>query len=339
MYIKRYTMAALLLIVAVGGFVYAYITQDTIAIEFFGIPLPAISIAVLVIVPTLFLYFASVAHMFFYSFIGALNLRKYEKDYEKTIDAIADTYLGKKDRKYSFKTDRYKLLGVLLENTMIFPSSNLVGTTNNAKIDSVLASIEDIKQGKPVDLKNYNLLPSNALVIQNDRNKYKNGELTAEVLLSNASKYDELLRKEIYVDYVKETTLSSILKYEVLLTKESLYAILARVNADEHILDISNSELVSLITSVDLSSDDYIELSSVISSSGMIPEKRIKLFEMLSEKNEDAISAYLFTLFDLEMLLPANEILDISQADEYQNFKAYRALKECGKNFNIKLFV
>ena len=71
----------------------------------------------------------------------------------------------------------------------------------------------------------------------------------------------------------------------------------------------------------------------------MIPEQRMKLFEILSDENEDAMDAYLYTLYDLEMIAPANAILDNSQSDEYQNFKAYRALKECGKNFSIDMFV
>jgi len=39
------------------------------------------------------------------------------------------------------------------------------------------------------------------------------------------------------------------------------------------------------------------------------------------------------------LLAPADEILENSQDDEYVNFKAYRALKACNKNFNINLFV
>ena len=71
----------------------------------------------------------------------------------------------------------------------------------------------------------------------------------------------------------------------------------------------------------------------------MIPEQRMKLFETLSDEHEDAMDSYLFTLFDLEMLAPANAILDISLPDEYMNFKAYRALKESNQHFNINLFV
>lgn len=114
--------------------------------------------------------------------------------------------------------------------------------------------------------------------------------------------------------------------------------VLSRVNADENPLEISNEVLITLINALELDTKELISISTALSTT-MIPEQRIKLFETLSEQREDAIEAYLFTLFDLEMLSPADEILENSQANEYQNFKAYRALKECGKNFNINLFI
>ncbi|PHQ56009.1 MAG: hypothetical protein COA30_05520 [Sulfurimonas sp.] len=339
MYIKRYTIAALILMASVGAFVYTYVTQETRSIDLFGIPLPALSIAVWIVVPIFVLYVASVLHMSFYSFLGSMSLRKYEKDYNKLIDAIVEAYLGKKSRSHTFKTDRYSLLGKLLENTTIFPVGNIIGLTENEKIDGVLKIIDDIKNGEVVDLKPYNLLKDNELVIQNKRNKYKKGILKAEDILSNETKYADVLREEAYIDYVKTASISNLLKYKALLSKDSLYIVLARVNADEYTLEIKNEELLSLIKSLNLSVADFIKLSAVIATGGMIPEQRIKLFEILSDENEDAIDAYLYTLFDLEMLAPVDSILDNSSDKEYQNFKAYRALKLCNKNFSIELFV
>ncbi len=339
MFIKRYTVAAFILIILVGGYVYSYVTQETMTLDFFGIPLPALSIALWVVVPVFILYIASVLHMSFYSLLGKISLRKYEKDYEKIIDLIVDTYLNKKSRSYTFKTDRYKLLGTLLENTALFPISDLKGRVKNEKIDSVLKLIDGVKNGEVVDLKAFNLLETNELIIQNERNKLKSGELTAESILSNSTKYADVLRQEAFVAYTKRASLQNIEKYKTLLNKESLYNILARVNADENTLEISNEVLVSFISSISLNEKDYIKLSSVIAMGGMIPEQRIKLFEMLSEENEEVTPAYLYTLFDLEMLSPADEILENSQDSEYQNFKAYRALKACNKHFSIELFV
>jgi len=340
MYIKRYTIAAFIWIALVGWYVYAYVSQESLSIDLFGIPMPSLSVALWVIVPLVILYIASVLHMTFYSMLGNFKLRGYEKDFDKIIDALIGAYLGKKSRSYSFKTDRYKLLGTLLEKSTIFPSGELVGNTGNEKIDKVLKMIEDIKRGEVVDLKPFNLLPENPLVIQNEKNRVKKGEITIAEILSNCTKYADELCKFIYVDYVKTATLTNILKYKAFLTKESLHEIMARINSDEHTLNISNEELIELFNKLDLSKEDYIELSVTLSKAGMIPEQRMKLFETLSNENhDDATDAYLFTLFDLEMLAPADEILDNAQPNEFQNFRAYRALKECGKNFSIYLFI
>lgn len=339
MHIKRYTIASLVLMASLGVFVYIYITKETQTIDFFGIPLPALSTALWVVVPVFVLYVLSVLHMSFYTLLGNMNLRKFEKDYDKILDAMVEAYLGKKMRSHTYKTDRYTLLGTLLENTTMFPMGDVRGLTGNEKIDNVFKIIEDIKMGEVVDLKPYNLLKENELVIQNKRNKYKKGVLSAETILSNTGKYVDVLRKEVYVEYVKTASIDSLLKYKELLSKESLYVILARVNADEFTLGINNEELLSLMKSLDLSKDNYIKLSSVIAAGGMLPDQRIKLFEMLSDENEEAIEAYLYTLFDLEMLVPVDSILDSSQENEYQNFKAFRALKRDNKNFSLELFV
>ncbi|MEN4045249.1 MULTISPECIES: hypothetical protein [Sulfurimonas] len=339
MYIKRYTVAALVWMGLVGWYVYAYVTQESMSIDLFGIPMPSLSIALWVIIPIFILYLASVAHMTFYSIIGNFRLRKYEKDYEKLINAVIDAYLGKKERNYTFKTDRYTLLGTLLQNSEMHPVGEIIGKINNEKIEKVLRIIQDVKNGEVVDLKPYNLPSDNELVIQNERNRYKKGQISAENILANCTKYDDSICKEVYVDYVKTAPLSGIEKYKSFLTKEALHVILSRINADENILKISNEVLIDLFKKLDLSKKDYIEISSILSKGGMIPEQRIKLFEILSEEDEDAVDAYLYTLYDLEMIAPANAILDNSQPDEYQNFKAYRALKECGQNFSIDMFL
>jgi hypothetical protein len=338
MYIKRYTIAALVLIVLVGWYVYAFITQASISIEFFGVALPPLSIAVLVTTPLILLYIASVAHMSFYSLLASLKLRKYEKDYEKIVDSIVDAYLGKENRSHSFKTDRYKLLGALVNNATIFPSAELNSDIDNKKISEILSLINKIKNAEPVDLKKYSLPSHNQLVVQNEKNRYKGGDITAEDILGSSNKYDESICKEVYIDFVKKAPLPAIEKYKKSLTKESLFEILARVNAEENSLEISNESLISLFNDLELSSNDYIKASQKLSR-GMNPEQRIKLFETLSNNNENIIEAYLFTLFDLEMLAPAKEILETSQDNEYVYFKAYSSLRECGKHFDINLFV
>ncbi|MCF6330186.1 MAG: hypothetical protein L3I99_01400 [Sulfurimonas sp.] len=338
MYLKRYTTASFLLIVIVGWYVYAFVTQDSYAVNLFGVQLPSISIAILITVPLLILYIASLLHMAFYSLLNGLGHRKYDKDYEKFIDSIVDAYLGKQKRSHVYKTDRYKLLGAVIDNSNLMAGVGLKPDTSNEKINKILEIIEELKNGNVVDLKKYSLAYSNQLTIINLRNMYKNGELSAENILNASDKYTKDLLEEVYVDFVKESPFYAIEKYKENLSKEALYIILSRINADENTLEIINDELISLFSQLELDGDDYIAISRAVSLN-MIPEQRMKLFESLSENSEEIIGAYLYTLFDLEMLAPADELLNNTSEDEFLNFKSYRALKECGKNFSIDLFV
>jgi len=187
MYLKKYTVAAFLLIALVGWYVYAYVTQDTISLSFFGINLPSVSIALLVIVPMVILYIASILHMGFYSIMGGLKLRKYEKDYDKIIDAICDAFLDKENRHHEFKTQRYKLLGRITDHSKVYPDSETLLDVSEPRLREILKVIFDIKNGRSVNLKKYNLSPENYLSVQNSKNRYKNGEITAEEIIINSS--------------------------------------------------------------------------------------------------------------------------------------------------------
>lgn len=338
MHIKKYSVSAFILIVLVGWFVYAFVTQGSMSVNFFGMELPLLLTAVWVIVPLFILYIASVAHISFYSILGSFKARRYEKDHEKIVEAVIDAFLGKENRSHDFKTDRYKLLGSLVDNATIFPSKTLEINSNNKKLNDVLNNINIIRSGGVCDLRKYALSPSNAIVIQNDRNRYKKGDLSAEDILSSKDKFDITLQKEVYVDFVKTAPLQTIEKYKTNMTKESLFEILPRVNADKNTLVVPNETLLAFFKGLELDAKGYVEASKLLSYAAL-PEQRMKLFELLGNEDEKAMEAYLFTLFDLEMIAPAKDILDMSQPNEYLRLKAYASLKDCQKQFNINLFV
>jgi len=306
--------------------------------DFFGIPLPALSIAIWVSVPLFILYLASVFHMGFYSILGGFKLRRYEKDYQLMIDTIADAYLGKKEAKHYFKTQRYQLLGSLIEHTKMLPTHEVSLQSDNEKINSVIKLIEDVASGEVVDLKKYALDATNPLVLKNDRNRYAKGEIKSEDILTNPENFSPELPAEAYNDFVQTSPLYAIEKYKVFLSKDSFFKVLSRINADENRLEVSNEALIGLFETLNLNQKEYIE-ASVVLSHNMIPEQRMKLFEAMSAKNDEIMSAYLYTLYDLEMLEAADIILDISQPEEYTNFKAYRALKNHDEHYSINLFI
>jgi hypothetical protein len=337
MYIKRYTLAAVLFMVIVGWYVYAFITQDIKAFDFFGTELPAMPIALWIVVPLFVLYLASVLHMSYYGLIATFKKRKFQKDHESFIDAMRDAFLGKSNRYSQYKTDAYAVLGSVIDKSTLTPSDAL-DETGNEKIDTVLNLLREINNGNIVELKKLHLDKENPLVVQNNLNRLERGKATPEDILSRSERYAQEVNRTAFVKLVETAPLYAIEKYKAFMSKEALLVIAARINAEEYTLEIANDALTALINEVELNEADYLHLSVALGEHSL-PDQRIKLFENLATTNEDATAAYLYTLFDLEMLAPADEILDNSQTDEFINFKAYRALKECNKHYNIELFI
>ncbi len=336
MYLKRYTLGTLALMLFIGWYVSQFLGyHQSEAISFFGVHLPPLPIAVLVLVPVFVLYVASVLHMTYYSVRSFFNLRNYKKDYDTLVDVIIDELL-QKQKSHVFKTPRYKLLGKVLESTAMVPKGELQ-VTENEKINDVLKTIHEIKDGKIVDLKRFNLPADNELVLLNQNNRMMNLDLSPEEILSKSEKYSQDILEKAYMNYVAEAPMYAIEKYQEFITKEALFIILARVNSEENTLEVSNESLLALMDRLDLSKSDYMSISKELSIH-MIPEQRIKLFEELAQKDEEANDAYFYTLFDLEMVEKAKECLDSVGSDDAMKFRAYLALKESGHNYNINLF-
>ncbi|MEA1916962.1 MAG: hypothetical protein U9N42_05460 [Campylobacterota bacterium] len=336
MYIKRYILATIILIVVVSGFIFGYITKESISFELYGFVAPTLPIAMWVALAMSLVFVASILHMSFYSLISSVKLRRYNSDFETFKKAIRDAFLSRPNRFHNFKTERYRLLGKIIDNSTLIPGVNLA--INEDKISELVQDIEAINSGKIVDVKKYSMVASNPLYIKNEHNKYDQGQVSPERILGNADKNDASLCEKAYKDFVINSPLEPIKKYKEFITKEALNTIISRANSGENSLNLSNETLVELISRVSLNSEEYIDLS-ILSANSMVPEQRIKLFEMLSDEDENATSSYLYTLFDLQMIDDANDILANTQENEYLYFKAYSALKDCNKNFSIDLFI
>lgn len=337
MYIKRYTIAAFILMALVGSYFYVSFPDKNLSISVLGINFTALPVALLIVLSMALLYLASVGHMLYYSIIGSFKLRKYRKDSEMFVDSISDALLGRLERSHHYKTDRYALFAKVIDNARLEIIGE-IGSTGDEKLDKTIELLKKIRNGEHVDLKKYRLQSKNALVQQNQINAYQNSEISEEQILNNADKYSEKLVTLAFSNYAKTAPLNLIEKYKALLSKEVLFNIVARVNADENILIVPTDSLISMFSEVELNEADLINISATLSNH-MVPDERIKLFQKLSENSDVATPAYLYTLFDLEMLAPAKDILENSQPDEFIHFKAYQALRDCNQNYSIDLFI
>ncbi len=336
MQLKRYTFASFILMILVGVAVYT-IDNGSIAFDLLGMHFPNLPVAFWVVVPLFIMYIASILHMGVYALVGNLKLRRLNKDHEKMIDALRDSLLGVGERNYVYKSDAYKLIGKLVDNSLILPYETL-RSIGNEKIDEALELMRDVKEKKKIDIKKFHLPSTTSIAIQNNLNRLEHGEIDADSVLSRPDGYGEIVCAKAYESYVKTASVGSIMKFKHLFTKASLIDFVQRINASENGIQISNEELAALFGSLKLNSADWIDLSEAMSKN-MLPEQRIRLFEMLSEHNDDAMEGYLYTLYDLQMIDTANEILNNTAHNDYQIFKAYRDLKRANKHYDIAIFL
>lgn len=336
MQLKRYTIASFIFILLVGIVTYS-INRDAVSFDLLGIHFPNLPVAFWVAVPVTLMYFASILHMAFHALLGNLKLRKLNRDNEKMIDALRDALLGVSDRNYVFKSDAYKMMGKVIDNSLILPYETL-REVGDDKIDEALSLLRDVKDKKKVDIKKFHLANSTSLAIENNLNRLDRGELGADDVLSRADTYGDIVASKAYESYIKTASVGSVLKYKQLFNLSSLIDFVKRINNAQNGIEIGNDELIALFKSLKLTSNNYIDLS-VAMSKNMIPEQRIRLFETLSETNDEAMEGYLYTLYDLQMIDTANEILNNTAKDDYVIFKAYRDLKAANKHYNIALFL
>ncbi len=336
MQLKRYSIASLILMILVAAAVYS-IDNESISFDLLGMHFPNLPVAFWVVVPLIIMYLASLLHMGVYALVGNFKLRRLNKDHEKMIDALRDSLLGVHERNYVYKSDAYKLMGKLIDNALILPYETL-RIIGNEKIDEALELMRNVKEKKKVDIKKFHLATHTSIMIQNNLNRFERGEIDADSILSRPESYGEIVCAKAYESYVKTASVGSIMKFKHLFTKASLVDFIQRVNADENGIQITNEELVTIFSTLKLHSNDWIDFSAAMSKN-MLPEQRIRLFEMLSENNDDAMEGYLYTLYDLQMIDTANEILNNTAHTDYLIFKAYRDLKRANKHYDIAIFL
>lgn len=336
MQLKRYTIASLILMILVAAAVYS-IDNESISFDLLGMHFPNLPVAFWVVVPLIIMYLASLLHMGVYALVGNFKLRRLNKDHEKMIDALRDSLLGVTERNYVYKSDAYKLMGKLIDNALILPYETL-RSVGNEKIDEALELMRDVKEKKKVDIKKFHLPTTTSIAIQNNLNRFERGEIDADSVLSRPDSYGEIVCAKAYESYVKTASVGSVMKFKHLFTKASLIDFVQRINASDNGIQITNEELATIFGSLKLSNYDWVDLSEAMSKN-MLPEQRIRLFEMLSEHNDDAMEGYLYTLYDLQMIDTANEILNNTAHNDYLIFKAYRDLKKANKHYDIAIFL
>ena len=334
---KKYMAAGLLLILIIGLYVFSF-EGGRYTLDFFGINI-TLPIAVWVIVPAIILYIFTLIHMMFYGAIEFSKKRALKKGHKNFIKATKNVLLGL-DNNVQFKSEWLKLPGAILNIFNIDPRKRAKKVPNE-EIQEILDLKEKLDRGEVVDLSKYRLPIDNPLVLENLENKLKKDKLYADGILKNCPDRNLPLCKEAFREFAKYASLDQIRKYEkegYKIDKEIFDILIERFHSKENPINLTNDDIANLIKNLDFEKEDFIALAKKLKSK-MNPDALIFLFERLFNEFPKASDAYLFILFELQMIDKAREILENSSLDEYVKFKHLLFLIDSGKNFDIEDFV
>ena len=329
-----YIIASIVLMAIVGIFVYT-INPGTYTIDKFGVSL-TIPIAVWVVAPMLLLMVASAVHMIFYGTKNFFKFKKWEKDTVSLDDALYWSLLNE-PKAHKFNLPILKQTASLLSVSHVKVNGAVDDISD--KLRGALTLVSEIQRGEYVDLKEKKLAQvlssNNPLVIQNLQNRLDKDETFAEKVLQDKESYAPELFDKALTIFAKKATFADAKKYIKVFNKESLLLLLTRVTKEDD-LGLNKEVLDSFITELEptLECADYLRMSTLMMQH-LSPDENLKLWREYETKYSKAEIAYLYLLFEYEMIDKAGEYLDEHNEDDFKRFRALYDLKREHKKYKI----
>ncbi len=331
--LKKYILFAIIFIVAVGAYVYSF-NGDTYTLTFFGVPV-SLKIAVWVILPSAILAVASVFHMLFYSFKNYLIQRNLQKDYKSYLQYVKQHMFGN-DINMNFVTKWYDLPSKVLKH-FNFDASKDAGDIDNEELKEIIDTLNKIESGEVVSLKKFKLSSDNYFVKKNILNKLAKDEKEAENILKNCEDKDSEICKKAFEVYCQYANFNDIKKQDFDISRELFDKLIKRFEENKDNFAINAQDIKEQLNKYNLNKIDFLHYAKKFKKL-LNPEAILSIFETLSNEKEEALQAYLYLLFEFQMIDKIREVLSSLSEKECEKFRYILDLKDCGKNFDVDIF-
>ena len=329
-----YIIASIILMAIVGIFVYM-INPGNYTYNELGFPLE-LPIALWVVLPMFGLMLASLLHMMFYGTKNFFKFKKWESDTNTLDDALYWALLHE-PQAHKFNLPQLKQTASLLSVSNISVKGNV--DVKSEKLEEALAITSAIERGEYVDLKvkklSRVLSSSNPLVKQNILNRLAKDELFAEEIIQDKLSYDRSIFKIALNKFANTTTFVQAQKHLALFDKESLMILIGRVTLDNDLgltKDILDKFIVALESTLECG--DYLQLSTLMMKK-LSPDENLLVWKAYQSKYSKAEIAYLYLLFEYEMVDKAGDYLREHGEDDFKRFRALYELKKEDKKYKI----
>jgi len=328
-----YIFAALTLTAIVGAFTYT-MNPNNYIVEVMGINFN-FPVAVWVTLPMLLLLVFTAIHMIFYSLKGYFKLKKWHRDAETLDDAMYWSMIKEpKEQKYAIAD--MAAPASLLSKSHIEVLDNIEGLS--PRLLKAFHLITKIKNGEYVDLKENKMSKvfseGNPLLVQNRLNHLASNEKFVEDVMKSSASFSDPVRQKALELFAQKETFFKARKYAKTFDVKNFFVMLNRAsNAAE--VELTSEILNDFVAALKLSCNDYIKIAD-ITKRLFSPDENLVLFKKYQNENPKAQYAYLYLLFEYELLDEAGAYLEEHDVREFIRARAFYALKKANKNFKIE---
>lgn len=334
MRVALYIFATLALMGIVAAFTYT-INPDYYAVELMGINFN-FPMAAWIVAPMVLLFIFTLIHMFFYGLKNYFILKKWQKDTNTLEDALYWSLVNEpKQQKYGI--DALGSSALLLGKATLNVADNVEGLT--PRLSRVVHLIEKIKKGEYVDLKEEKMTKvfnvGNPILIQNRLNRLESDEKFIEDVMKATSEYSPAVQAEALEIFARKVDFVKARKYAKVFDTKNFFVMLKRVSAEDS-LELTPEILTDFVHALNMGCQDFIKIASV-TKKYFNPEENLILFRSFQIENPKAQNAYLYLLFEYELLEQVALYLAEQEEDEFIKFRAlYTLKKEHDNKYTLK---
>ncbi len=291
-------------------------------------------IAAWVLIPVALLYLMSILHMAYYGSKRYFFIKKWEKDALELEKALFWSVL-QEPKKHDFIVPQMKSRASLLNVARVEVVGNIQGISD--ELHKAIEIVKEIEGGNYIDLNDKKiakgLSKENPLVIKNNINRLNEDNSFCEDVLQYQSNYDESVISYAMDILAQKESSYKLKKYINLMKKEHLFKLLERAKEGENVA-LSIELLETFVNQFKLECKDYMTIAKLMHKR-FAPDENLKFFQKQSKEHESALNAYLYLLFEYEMLDEVKRILEEYDETELKVFRAFYILKRGKYHFKI----
>ncbi len=316
------------------GVVTHMINPNNYLIEVMGLHLN-FPIAVWIMLPMALLLLFNAVHMSFYGIKDYMKRQKWQRDAATLEDALYWAVLHEpKEQKY--QVEDIKKSATLLSKSHVDVVDGVESLSD--RLARIVNIVNKIKNGEYVDLKEHKLAKvlkeGNPYLIQNRLNRLENEPGFVQEVMRSSSRYSPQVRAQALEIFAKKATFAEAKKYAKVFDVKNFFVMLERLDKEEE-LELTADILDEFVASLKLKCSDFVKIAKV-TKRHFRPDENLSIFRRYQKENPKAQNAYLYLLFEYEMLDEIARYLDEQEENEFVKFRALYELKKLNKGFKLE---